>query len=1006
MLTQYPFTRICCVLAAALVVSAIAAPVATAGSYSRLQVLVPGELPAPGTATGKTGTPTDQTAGAPFDIRIRACDSEWNTVTEITNTISVGSSDASATLPGGTLVLSSGELILSVTLNAGGQFTFTAGDDTDGSIADATSSSVTSWVLAGFEFNRINQKNQHVDQPMSLTVTAVDPTGDPVAGFNGQVRLRQLTSYGVGRIVPNVITLANGEWDGDVRNYRADETSINRGNVNIEAYLDASPSTNGISDPFIVHPGPFARVQVVVPGETPWPGSVDGVMGSPASQAAAQSFNVEVYATDNWWNPVGSGDTVRITSSDTGASTPVTTAMNGGFAQLTLSLATVGAQTLTVNDQSNGSIQGMTSAAIQVIAAGAHHFEVDPIPGPITAGDAVPVTIRAADAGGNTIPDFSGSAILSAVTGPGSISPESIAFVNGVWAGDMVFRGAGGSVSFSCADFSSPPHIGTSNTFEVLAGPYAGLQVLFPGQTPQGGTSSGFSGQPTDQAAGATFDLTVRAVDAYWNRVPGATPTVSFESTDAFADIPADTTLANGSLVFPIRMFRAGFQTITVADTSAVSGVDPSTSEAIEIVAGPYARILLLAPGEELGPGAEDGRTGEATDQSINFAFTVRVLATDAWWNPIYGESDLIRLTSSDALAQLPDETAMVDGEAEMVVRLSTGGFQQLTAENLSQTMPTSTTQVRAISSGFHLEAEIDPTRIGAGEPFTLTVKVTNDAGSVIQEINSTVSVRVEHASTGDDGRGSLLTTQFQLLQGQRAVQETYTFAESIVLIATDDAGNEPAVTEVLIVDPGPPASVALTSDPPWVRANRHSTLLAAVVDDYGNGVPGEPVDFLLITGLGTVTPIDDMTGTDGVARADYLGPRQPSIDRIRATSNALVAELDLETALVDPNADGGHVTNYPNPFHPGETPTTIAYKLDADATVRIRIFTLSGGLVLDETFSAGGAGGREGLNEFLWNGENGEGRTVASGTYILDVVATGAGETLHTMRRKIAAVR
>jgi hypothetical protein len=115
---------------------------------------------------------------------------------------------------------------------------------------------------------------------------------------------------------------------------------------------------------------------------------------------------------------------------------------------------------------------------------------------------------------------------------------------------------------------------------------------------------------------------------------------------------------------------------------------------------------------------------------------------------------------------------------------------------------------------------------------------------------------------------------------------------------------------------------------------------------------------------------------------------------------------LDIETALVDPNAAGGTVTNYPNPFHPDEASTSIAYVLDTSATVRLRIFTLSGGLVLSETFAAGDAGAMSGLYEYLWSGLNGTGDPVGSGGYLLVIEASSNGSTLHSMRRKIALVR
>lgn len=986
------------------VVTAAAVP-AWAQTYTRLQVLLPGEAAAPGTPSGKVGAPKAQTAGIPFSIKVRACDDSWNTVTSITHIVSVGATDESADLPAPTMLIS-GQVELAVTLNASGSFTISARDETDPTIPEVVSSYVIVMVLQGFQFNEISQKHRYAGVPADYTVTAVDAGGGVVTGYSGPVRLRQITSYGEGRISPAEITLTGGVWAGQLTMYRADESSINRGNVNIYAYLEFDPAKNGTSDPFIVHPGVFARVQIVVPGQNPLPGSVSGVTGTPATQAAGQGFSVDVYATDEYWNPVPSADVVRITSSDPGASTPVSGAMTDGFRRFTVTLATVGAQTLTVADQTDPSIQGMTCEPISVIPSAPDHFVIDPVPSPIVAGDPVSVVIRATDVGGNTIPDYHGDAILSANTGAGSISPEGISFINGLWTGDMVFRGAGGAVSFTCSDYSTPPHTGTSNSFRVLPGPFTGMQVLLPGQTPKGGTESGYSGEPASQNAGTGFNVTVRAVDAFWNRVPGVNDRIALSSTDLYADLPSEVTLISGEVSVPATLFARGYQTITAEDLDN-AGIIPHTSRPVEVLAGPYSRILILAPGEDLAPGTETGRAGAATDQSINFAFTVTVYATDAWWNPVSGVTDVVRVTSSDPMAELPPDTPLSNGHAAMSVRLSTGGYQQITVSNITRpTMPVSTTQVRAISSGFHLEAEVSPTTVMAGEPFTLTVKVTNDAGSVIQEINSFVDITVLNSSTQDPGRGSLLVTQFQLLQGQRSITETYTCAESIILVATDDAGNDPAVTDVIVVNPGLPSEIKLSSNPSWVGGNKHATVSAHVVDEFENGVPDRPMTFELVSGGGTLTAIDTLTGDDGVARADFLSSKMPGVSRVRATSSGIVAEIDIETALFDPNAAAGSITNYPNPFHPDETSTTIAYKLSDDANVTLRLYTLSGNLVLRKDFARGTQGGISGLNEFRWDGRNGKGEYVSSGGYIVVVEAEGHGETLHVMSRRVAVVR
>ena len=986
--------------------AAFASP-ALAGPYTRLQVLLPGETAAPGTGSGKTGTPLRQVTGVPFTVTVRACDNTWTTVTTISNSVSIDASDASATLPGAAQLVS-GVKTFSITLNAAGTFTVFAHDETDNTIPDGTSASVTAQVLGSFTFSNISQKNQYAGVPMSLTVTARDPGGAVVTGYTGAVRLREITSYGEGRISPTSVTLTNGVWDGAVTMYRADETSINRGNVNVVADIEATPSINGTSDPFTVHPGSFSRVQIVVPGQSPLPGSVTGTTGSPATQGVGTAFVVSVYGTDPYWNQVATGDNVRVLSNTDGAEvvSPSSGVMTNGFRQFTVTLNTVGTQTLTVSDLTNASITSMTTPGIQVIPSGVDHFVVNTITGPLTAGVPVSVTIRATDSGGNTVPGYAADAILAANTGTNSITPSQITFASGTWTGDVTFKGAGGAVALTCADYSAPPKTGTSNSFVVNPGPFYGLQVLLPGETAQGGTTSGKSGTPTNQTAGASFVTTVRAVDQYWNLVPGVNDLVSLSSTDLYAWMPADTNLVNGQVLIPTRLHKSGYQTITATD-AANGSIQANTSSQVLVIGGTFAKVLILAPGETPAPGTATGRGGTATDQSINYAFTVTALATDQWWNPVGGATDVVHITSGDPNAVLPPDEAMVDGVAELQVRLATGGFQLISVSDVTNPAKTgSTTQVRAISSGFHLEAAIAQSTARAGEPFTLTVKVTNDAGSVIQEINSFVTLEVRNANDQSPGRGALLTTQFQLLQGQRAVSETYTFSEPIIIVARDDAGNAPATSNPITITPGQPSAIRLTSDPTWVGGNKHATVIARVVDDFENGVPDQVVDFLLLSGTGTLSPMDTLSSATGEARADFLSPRNPEVDRIRATSGTLLNEMDLETAFVDPTKGGGYATNYPNPFHPPSEGTTIAYKLDDNASVTMRIYTQSGSLVKRVVFDKGVTGGSAGLNEYVWDGKNGKGEVVSSGGYVVLIEAQGTGETLHVIRRKIAVVR
>src|SRR6185369_9702816 len=99
----------------------------SAGAFSKLQLLVPGETAAPGTANGKTGTPNAQTAGTAFNVTVNAVDANWNLINTVTDTAAITSSDANATLPS-SAALVAGTKIFSVTLKTAGSATLTATD--------------------------------------------------------------------------------------------------------------------------------------------------------------------------------------------------------------------------------------------------------------------------------------------------------------------------------------------------------------------------------------------------------------------------------------------------------------------------------------------------------------------------------------------------------------------------------------------------------------------------------------------------------------------------------------------------------------------------------------------------------------------------------------------------------------------------------------------------------------------------------------------------------------
>src|SRR5262249_25768818 len=93
--------------------------------FTNLHILVPRLSAAPGTTNGFTGTPSAQVASTGFPVTVNAVDAYWNLVNTVNDTVSLSSSDSTATLPAAT-AMANGTTNLMVYFNTTGNFTLTA----------------------------------------------------------------------------------------------------------------------------------------------------------------------------------------------------------------------------------------------------------------------------------------------------------------------------------------------------------------------------------------------------------------------------------------------------------------------------------------------------------------------------------------------------------------------------------------------------------------------------------------------------------------------------------------------------------------------------------------------------------------------------------------------------------------------------------------------------------------------------------------------------------------
>ena len=175
-----------------------------AGTFTKLQILLPGETAAPGTATGKTGTPSAQTAGTAFAVTVRAVDANWNLVNTVTDIVGITSSDVNATLPANAALVA-GTQNFNVTLKTAGTATVTATDITDGTKTANTSPSVT--VNAGLPNNLffIQEPSGSVSAGVAFTTQPIVQIRDQYNNVTGSADLVTLTPF-----TENTCTTATG----------------------------------------------------------------------------------------------------------------------------------------------------------------------------------------------------------------------------------------------------------------------------------------------------------------------------------------------------------------------------------------------------------------------------------------------------------------------------------------------------------------------------------------------------------------------------------------------------------------------------------------------------------------------------------------------------------------------------------------------------------------------------------------------------------------------------
>ena len=346
------------------------------------------------------------------------------------------------------------------------------------------------------------------------TVTAEDAYGNTDTSYAGSVKI---TSSDGQAVLPPNAKLTGGVGTFDV-------TLKTSGSETITATDTATSGITGTESDIAISPAAASQFAVT--------GIAGGIAG------LNQTFTVE--ARDFFGN-VATGYTGRVhfTSSDPRALLPDDAPLTNGVGTFSVTLETVGRQSVTATDTTPGGPSGSESG-IPVTVAPVSTYVFTDLRGGVTAGVQQSVTISATDPYGNAEPTYTGTVLLTSSDAQ-AVLPASLSLTGGTGSFLVTFK-TSGSQSITGTDSIHNLVPSTESKIPVSAAAATRLVV------------AGLSGG----AAGTAGTVTVTAEDPYGNTATGYTGTVHFTSSDSRAVLPAATTLTDGVGTFSVTLKTVG----------------------------------------------------------------------------------------------------------------------------------------------------------------------------------------------------------------------------------------------------------------------------------------------------------------------------------------------------------------------------------------------------------------------------------------------------------------
>lgn len=529
-----------------------------------------------------------------------------------------------------------------------------------------------------------------------------------------------------------------------------------------------------------------------------------------------------------------------------------------------------------------------------------------------------------------------------------------------------------------------------------------------------------FTAVPSPRTAGDSFTVTIVARDPSGGIYPYNGSALLSTSRDALWSYvrPNLVTFQNG--------VWQGQAIVTLAESLNLRCVEPQNlvtgqSNIFGVFSGPPVRFLTILPGEQAAPGSPSGRLPTPPQNQVaGEEFALAVHLTDRWHNTVAARSDSVYFTSSDSFAVIPPGR-LSDGSGIFAATLRTAGVRRiLCSPGSGSPVAADTSSLLTIAPGSydrlllllpgetHLPGDNaaqpwqTPGKSGEPDPqflrlpFPVTVIGTDNCWNRVR-------VAAESVALTSDFSFAPVPPQAELDSGATFQVSFLSAGSNQNIRATALSGRDSYMSWL---DIRSLATALAIEAPDTVRAGETAFVRVTLRDANGGPVVTAPCRFAVVAGSGDMLDTALLSDTLGRVTARFLCTRArgDEHDTIKVFADT-TAYVGIFVEMPDSSLLDGGIVVFPNPFGFNQDRAEITYFLRSAAPMELTIYDTFGNEVISWRFGIGQEGARSGVNRVRWDGRNANGRRVANGIYLVQVIGERHTGTTFRGTQRIGVV-